>query len=339
MAKIRKFGTCELGEVEAITIGGARLSATILSYGATVQSLLFTDKDGKVHDVCLGYDTLEEYRTKDGYIGAAIGRNGNRIGGAKYTYDGTTYKLTANEGENQLHGGLVGLDKKILPYRMDGQALVFTARLADGEEGYPGNVDVEVRYEIVDGCALRIDYRAVSDKDTVINLTNHTYFNLGGADGGTILDHVMQMDADRYTLTDAASIPTGELPVVDGTCMDFRTEKPIGRDIGGGIVAPYGGYDHNFCLTGSGLRKAVEVTSPKTNITMQVITDQEGVQFYAGNFLNQTGKGGVYYDKHAGFCLETQHYPDAVNHENFPTSIVKAGDVYTQTTIYKFTQE
>lgn len=339
MAEIRKFGTCELGEVEAITIKGERLSATILSYGATVQSLLFTDKDGKVHDVCLGYDTLEEYRTKSGYIGAAIGRNGNRIGGAKYTCGGKTYKLTANEGENQLHGGLTGLDKKILAYRLDGEELVFTARLADGEEGYPGNVDIEVRYAIVDGCALRIDYRAVADKDTVINLTNHTYFNLGGADGGSILDHVMQMNADRYTLTDPASIPTGELPAVDGTCMDFRTAKPIGQDIEDPIVAPYKGYDHNFCLTGEGLREVIHVTSPKTNITMQVITDQEGVQFYAGNFLDQTGKGGVYYARHAGFCLETQHYPDAVNHENFPTSIVKAGDVYTHTTIYKFAQK
>ena len=339
MVEIRKFDTCDLGTVDEVILSKNGLCVSVISYGATIRKILFTDKNGVQHDVCLGYDTVGEYIEKSGYLGAIIGRNGNRIGGAAYTHNGVQYKLTANEGENQLHGGLTGLDKKIWNYQAEGDAVVFTSKLADGEDGFPGVVNVRVRYSIDENNGLCIDYEAVSDKDTVINLTNHCYFNLGGADGGTILDHTMQMDADRYTLTDAASIPTGELPAVDGTCMDFRVAKPIGRDIDGDIVAPYGGYDHNFCLVGEGLRKVLDVKSPKTGIRMEVITDQEGVQFYAGNFLDQTGKGGVYYAKHTGFCLETQHYPDAVNHENFPTSIVKAGDLYKQTTVYRFIAE
>ena len=287
MVEIRKFDTCELGAVDAITIGTDKLSVTVINYGATIQKILFTDKNGAVHDLCLGYDTVGEYIGKSGYLGAIIGRNGNRIGGASYTHNGVSYKLTANEGENQLHGGLTGLDKKIWNYQAEGDAVVFTSKLADGEDGFPGELTVRVRYSIDEENGLRIDYEAKSDKDTVINLTNHCYFNLGGADGGSILEHVMQMNADRYTLTDLASIPTGELPKVDGTCMDFRAAKPIGRDIDGDIVAPYGGYDHNFCLMGEGLRKVIEVCSPKTGIVMEVETDQEGVQFYAGNSIMQ----------------------------------------------------
>ena len=328
MLEIKPFDT----GVEAITISSGKLSFTVLSYGATIQRIIF---DGT--DVCLGYDTLEDYKKTDGYFGAVIGRNGNRIGGAKYTYNGKTYQLTPNENGNQLHGGLCGLDKKIWSYKTDADSVTFTARLLDGEEGFPGNFDVSVRYSIDGESGLRIDYSAVCDRDTAANLTNHCYFNLNGAGSGTILGHTMRIGADRFTKTDLASIPTGELPEVAGTCMDFRTAKPIGRDIDDPLLKPYLGFDHNFCLNGSGLRKVAQAVGDETGIVMDVETTLEGVQFYSGNYIVPgVRKDGKRYDRQHGFCLETQHYPDAVNHEDFPSAILKKGETLEETTIYRF---
>lgn len=337
MTEIQKFGQLGNRQIDAITLHSEKLSFTVLNYGATIQKILVRAKNGRQYDVCQGYDTLKEYCENEGYFGAAIGRNGNRIRKAQYTYQGKTYHLRPNEGENQLHGGLHGLNEKIFTYETDENSVTMHASFCDGEEGYPGNLDLTVRYCISEENGLRIDYDAQADQDTVANFTNHTYFNLDGAGSGTILEHTLFLDADSFTPTDEKLILTGEIRKAAGTCMDFRTPKKIGRDIGDAFLAPFGGYDHNFCLNGSGMREVARLTAQNSGISMTIETTLEGLQFYAGNcIVPGIRKDGKFYGKYYAMCLETQHYPDAVNHENFKSSILKKGEKLHETTIYRF---
>lgn len=336
MTEIKPFGTCGLGAVDAITVSNDAISFTVLSYGATVQQILIKDQYGRERDVVLGYDTLDEYRAKGGFLGAAIGRFGNRIAGAKFTLNGQTCHLLANNGPNHIHGGKIGFDKKIWAYETAENSVTFKTRLTDGEEGYPGNMDVAITYSIDGGSGLRIDYWAVTDQDSPANFTNHSYFNLNGAGSGSVEVQMLQIDADAITAVDAGLIPTGELLDVTGTAMDFRQMKLIGRDIHDAFLTATAGYDHNFCLNGSGLRKVAEAYAPESGIRMAVETTMEGVQLYTANGMKSAGKGGKPYGNHEAFCLETQHYPDCVNHPEFPSCILKKGEELHETTIYRF---
>lgn len=338
MLTIQPVAPCSKGSVVSITMeNDTHMRVTLLSYGATIQSIVVPDQNGVPTDVLLGYETAKEYEENSGYLGACIGRNGNRIADAAFTLHGRRFQLTANEGRNQLHGGLCGLDKKIWNYACRDRSVTFTTTLADGEEGFPGRLDVSVTYTLSDDNGLRIDYRAVCDADTVANFTNHAYFNLNGQGSGDVLGHMLRLNAASYTPADAQLLPTGALAQVGGTCMDFRTPKPIGRDIHDALLAPFGGYDTNFCLDGNGLRKVAEAAGDQSGIVMDVETTLEGVQLYTGNGLSdRAGKNGVRYAPYSGFCLETQHYPDAINHPAFPSPVLPCGKQLHETTIYRF---
>ena len=338
MLTIQKLPLCSKGAPVAITLENSNhMRVTLLSYGATIQSIVVPDRNGVLTDVLLGYETVKEYEENDGYLGACIGRNGNRIAGAAFTLNGQRFHLTANEGKNQLHGGLCGFDKKLWNYNCRENSVEFTTVLADGEEGYPGRLDVSITFTLTDDNALRIDYRAVSSADTVANFTNHAYFNLNGQGSGDVLGHLLQLNASAYTPADAATLPTGEIAPVDGTCMDFRAPKTIGSGIHDPLLKPFGGYDNNFCLDGSGLRKVAEAAGDKSGIVMDVETTLEGVQLYTANFLSdRTGKGGAHYGPFGGFCLETQHYPDTPNKPQWPTALLKPGETYKSHCIFKF---
>lgn len=325
------------GSAEAYTVcGKGDLSITVLTYGATLQSICY-----KGVDVALGYNTLEEYRTNDGYLGATVGRYANRIAGGKFTLNGVEYDVGCNEeGRGHLHGGKIGLSAKIWDAEiLDETTLRLTNTLADGEEGYPGNMEVAVLFA-VDGDTLRITYQAKTDRDTVYNPTNHCYFNLNGDTGAEILNHLMKVNADAYTVLDEVLIPTGELRPVEGTPFDFSKAKPIGQDIAAKDpqLAIGAGYDHNFCIPGEGLRTAVVLRSPDTGIEMICRTDLPGVQIYTGNCTgDRAGKRGPI-GKHSGVCLETQFYPDSPNHPAFPSATLKAGDEFTSVTEYSFSK-
>jgi len=339
------FGTAPDGtEVQLYTLHNTNgLEADITNYGGIVTSLRVPDKTGKVGDVVLGFDELKAYQSpaylKSGpYFGALIGRYGNRIAKGRFTLDGQEYKLATNNGANTLHGGTRGFDKVLWQATTgtsaDGPTLTLKYVSKDGEEGYPGNLTATVVYTLTQNNALRIDYTATTDKATPINLTNHSYFNLGYGQAKDILSHELTLDADRYTVVDNTLIPTGELRPVQGTPFDFRQPHTIGERID---QVP-GGYDHNWALNGSGMRKVATVYEPTSGRTMTVTTDQPGIQFYSGNFLNGsiTGKGGVVYGKHAGLALETQHFPDSPNQKSFPNTILKPGETYHTTTEYQF---
>ena len=341
MVEIRSFGKCELGRVDAVTLSAERLRVTVLTYGVTVQRILTPDKSGVWRDVCLGYDTLEEYRKNPGYFGACVGRNCNRIGGASAVIAGNEYRLTANEGKNQLHGGLHGFNSTIWACEAEGERAVFTARFPDGLDGFPGNLAVQITCSIENGSDLRLDYEARSDRDTIANFTNHTYFNLNGAGSGTIETHALRLDADRYTPSDPENIPTGELRSVAGTCFDFRAGKPLGRELYDPLLSGTHGYDHNLCLNGAGLRRVGELFAPESGISLSMETTQPGLQLYTANWVAEglPGKDGRRYGPHGAVCLEAQVYPDAPHHEQFPSSILKAGDTARQTTIYRFSNK
>ena len=319
------------------------MTAKIITYGAILTELDVPDRDGKMGDVVLGFDNLKDYLAGHPYFGATVGRVANRIAKGEFTLDGKKYKLAVNNAPNSLHGGQKGFDKvvwkaesKALP---DGAGVEFTYVSKDGEEGYPGNLTATVVYTLTNNNALRIDYKATTDKATPVNLTNHTYFNLAGAKAGDILDHELMIAAEKYTPGDETLIPTGEIKPVKGTPLDFTKPKRIGERIDQ-IKSDPVGYDHNFVLNSGGkeLALAASVREPKTGRIMEMYTTEPGVQFYTGNFLDgkQKGRGGVVYKKHWGFCLEAQHFPDALHHENFPSIILKPGETYKQTTIYKF---
>jgi len=333
--------------VDLYTLTNANgLQAKITTYGGAVVSLVVPDRGGKLADVVLGLETLEEYVEKSPYFGCIAGRYANRIAKGKFTLNGVEYTLAQNDGPNHLHGGNRGFDKVVWDAQEksgDGAGLGLTYLSRDGEEGYPGNLSVKVTYTLTDDDALRIDYLANTDADTIVNLTNHTYFNLADGGAGDILGHELMIDADRFTPTDSTSIPTGELRSVAGTPMDFRQLTAIGARIDEDYeqLRFCGGYDHNWVLNSAGgsLALAAMVREPVTGRVMEVHTTEPGIQFYSGNFLDGsiTGKGGKVYRKHHGLCLETQHFPDSPNKPNFPSTVLKPGEVYQTTTVYRFT--
>jgi len=326
------------------------LEAAISTYGGAVVSLKVPDRDGKLADVVLGYDSLDGYVNDKSYFGAIIGRYANRIGHAEFTLDGKTYKLAKNNGENTLHGGIKGFNKAVWTAKeiraKDGQALELTYLSKDGEEGFPGNLHVRVIYTLNDANELKIDYSATTDKNTVVNLTNHSYFNLSGAGSGDILGDILMIEADKFTPVDSGLIPTAELRDVAGTPFDFRKPTAIGARINedNEQLKLAGGYDHNFVLRrkpGAPISLAARVVDPKRGRVLEVWTDQPGMQFYTGNFLDGSahGKGGIAYTKRSAFCLETQHFPDSPNKPSFPSTELKPGERYHTTTIYKFSTE
>ena len=320
------------------------LEARICTYGGVVVSLKTPDRTGKMADIVLGFDTLEGYlNPAEPYFGALIGRYGNRIGHAKFTLDGKEYKLPANDGANTLHGGTKGFDKVVwTPRQLPDGGLELTYVSKDGDQGFPGTLKATVVYHLTAANELKIEYSATTDKDTVVNLTNHSYWNLKGAGNGTILDHLLTLKASKFTPVDAGLIPTGELKPVAGTPFDFTRPTAVGSRIGQNDeqLKLGNGYDHNFVLnrTGSGLSLAARVEEPTTGRVMEVETTEPAVQFYTGNFLDGTlkGKGGHVYPLRAALCLETQHYPDSPNKPSFPTTELKPGQTYKTTTVYRF---
>ncbi len=322
------------------------VAAAITNYGSIVLSLLVPDRDGVLGDVVLGFDTLAEYVDHSPFFGCIVGRFGNRIAHGRFTLDGVEYVLAQNDGQNHLHGGIEGFDKKVWAAQpletADGPALELRYISPDGEEGYPGALSVRVVYTLSNDDALKIDYQATTERATVVNLTNHTYFNLTAGAADTILDHEMVIYADRFTPIDGTLIPTGELRPVEGTPLDFRTAMPVGARIesGDAQIAFGGGYDHNWVINGQAgaLRPAARVYEPVSGRVVEVYTTEPAIQFYAGNMMPRSlpGKGGQVYLRRGGLCLETQHYPDSPNHPQFPSTTLRPGETYRTTTIYKF---
>ncbi|SIS55608.1 aldose 1-epimerase [Zobellia uliginosa] len=322
------------------------MEATFTNYGLRLVSLYVPDKNGEFADVVLGFDNLADYRAKKNFYGAVIGRYGNRIAKGKFTLDGKTYDLAINNNENHLHGGLLGFESVV--WKVDEQsdnAISFTRTSPDMEEGYPGNLEVKVSYLLTDDNALEISYEAKTDKPTYVNLTNHSFFNLKGEGEGTVNDHVVMLNADKFTPVDNGLIPTGELEDVAGTPFDFKVPKAIGRDIETDFeqLKLGNGYDHNFVLNetpknAEGLTFAARVVEPNSGRTLEVYTDEPGVQFYGGNFLDGTdiGKSGKAYVRRGSFCLETQHFPNSPNQPGFPSTRLEPGETYTSHCTYKF---
>ena len=328
--------------VEELILRCGALSCHILTYGGVLRALTVPDKNGNPVDVLLGMDSLEDYLRQDKFYGALVGRFANRIGKAKFTLGGTEYCLDANDGANHLHGGPQGFDKQVWTVEaFTGSSLTLSLISPDGQQGYPGTLTVAVTYTLCE-TGLAIDYLAHSDRDTLCNLTNHAYFNLAGHAGGTVTDQYMQLFAAHYTPTAPGSIPTGEIAPVEGTPFDLRAGAPIGQRIDEPFeqLTMAGGYDHNWVIDGEAgtLRRAARAWSEKTGIVLEAWTDQPGIQFYAGNYLDGvvSGKGGATYPKRSGFCLETQAFPDAPNHDNFPSAVLPARAEYRTRTEYRF---
>jgi aldose 1-epimerase len=332
-------------EVSQYTLtNSSGIKIKIINYGAIITSIVVPDKNGKFDDIALGYDTLEEYINDKSYFGTIVGRYGNRIGKGQFQLEGKTYKLAINNGENHLHGGIVGFNKKLWDAEaIEGAepALKLTLISPDGEEGYPGKVTLVVTYTLTNKNELRVDYKGTTDKTTVLNPTQHSYFNLSGNLSQTILDHQLIIESDSITVVDKGLIPTGKFANVANTPLDFRTMKRIGDRIDEKYeqILVGGGYDNNWVLRNydGKVRKVAEVYEPKKGRLMMVYSDQPGIQFYAGNSLKETkGKNGVKYSCRTGLCLEAQSYPDSPNKPEFPSVVLKPGNVYKQTTIYQF---
>ena len=335
----QKFGTIPAGEVSAYTLdNGKGLVAEILDFGGIIRSLTFNGTD-----VVLGRDSIEEYQKNDGYFGALIGRNSNRIAHARFSLCGKEYSLAKNDGDNNLHGGNVGFDSKIWNAEaIDGDepSLKLSLVSPDMEEGFPGEVKVTVVYTVTKENSIRIHYEGVTDQTTVLNMTNHSYFNLNGHNAGNIENHTLWMGASFFTPNSDECLPTGEVLSVEGTAFDFRQPKKVGADFAGGDaqIALFDGYDHNFPLDGFGFRKVVELSGDQSGITMEMYTDQPATQLYTGNAIEEgrVCKGGAVYTKHSGLCLESQVFPNNLTFSHFPTSVLKAGEKYDTTTEYKF---
>jgi aldose 1-epimerase len=325
------------------------MEVSIITYGGAVVSIKVPDRNGKIGDVVFGYDSVEGYINDKANLGVLVGRYANRIGHAQFSLDGKTYTLAKNNGENSLHGGVKGFGKVLWKARevpgKDGLALELSYLSKDGEEGFPGNLKVTVVYTLTDGNELRIAYSATTDKTTVVNLTNHSYFNLAGPGSGDILGTQLMIEADKFTPVDSGLIPTGELRDVTGTPFDFRKPTSIGARIeqNDEQIKLGGGYDHNFVVrrkAGDAMSLAARVVEPTTGRVLEVWTTEPGIQFYTGNFLDGVhGKGGVSYTKRSALCLETQHYPDSPNQPKFPSVVLKPGGRYQTTTVYKFSTE
>ncbi len=351
MIEKKPWGKTAKGEeIELYTLRNGKAEVSIATWGATVTSLRVPDRTGAIADVVLGFDSLEPYMKEHPFFGVVVGRYANRIGQGRFTLDHKEYRLTINNGKNQLHGGPEGFYRKVWkPEEVeakDGPALKLTYVSPDGEEGYPGTLTASVIYTLTDDGSLRMEYSATTDKLTVVNLTNHAYFNLSGPGEGDILGHELMIKAARFTPVDETSIPTGELRSVAGTPFDFRKPTALGARIG---VADEQlkigkGYDHNFVLDGGVTKKPRLVASmhdPKSGRVLEIITTEPGLQLYSGNFLDGTikGKGGKVYAYRGAFCLESQHYPDSPNHPSFPTAVLRPGKKYQSTTLYHFTTE
>lgn len=349
----RASGPMKIDDFDSIKLytltNNSGATVKITNYGAIITSLIVPDRNGKLDDVVLGYNCVEDYinAVDKPYFGAVVGRYGNRIAEGQFTLDGETYELAINNGENHLHGGIIGFDKVVWDAKpvfgeaWNGLELSYLAK--DMEEGYPGNLQVTVTYKLTDANELIVHYEATTDKATPINLTQHSYFNLKGEGEGTILDHELMLNADQFTPVDEGLIPTGELRAVEGTPLDFTSPKPIGRDIGeDNQQLKFGlGYDHNFVLNNESkdaMTLAARVYEPTTGRVMEVRTTEPGIQFYCGNFLDGrlTGKAGKPYVHRGGFCLETQHFPDSPNQPDFPSTILRPGEKYDTTTKFTF---
>jgi aldose 1-epimerase len=319
-------------------------SVTVLDYGGVIVSISVPDRSGKLADVVLGYDTLDGYLGDNSHYGAIVGRYANRIGGARFALDGRTYELAANNGPSSLHGGRKGFDRAVWhaePFERDGTAgVVLTHASPDGDEGFPGALSVSVTYAFNDRGELAIDYRATTDKATVLNLTNHSYFNLGGDGSGDVLGHRLTLNADRYTPVDKDLIPVGELASVAGTPLDFRAATAMGARIADPALRPATGYDHNYVINRADASEvlAARVEDPKSGRVLEVFTTEPGVQLYTANHLDgsRTGRAGHVYDKYGAFCLETQHYPDSPNKPSFPTTTLRPGETFKSRTVYAF---
>ena len=328
--------------VELLTLRDGACICEIITYGGSVRSLTVPARDGAPVDVVLGFDTLEDYRKQDKYIGALIGRYANRIGGAKFSLNGAEYSLSVNDGVNSLHGGPTGFHAQVWTVEaLSENAVTLALASPDMHEGYPGTLEARVTYILKDG-ALALDYRAKSGRDTVCNLTNHSYFNLSGHSSGSVESQYIRLRASRYTPTGPGSIPTGEVAPVDGAVMDLRRAQPIGAcaDEPFEQLVFAGGWDHNWAVDGwdGTLRPAAWAWSPDTGIAMETLTTLPGVQFYSGNYLDgcPAGKGGAPYAKRWGFCLETQYFPDSPNKPSFPSCVLRAGEEYRSATVYRF---
>lgn len=313
----------------------------VLNYGGIIKSLYLVDATGKKRDIVLGYDTLSSYERQDKYFGALVGRCCNRIGNSCFPIDGKAIKLSANEGKNHLHGGASGFDKKIWGAQADGDVLCLSYTSAEGEEGYPGNLDVTVTYTLNDEDELLIDYQAVCDRDTIVSLTNHSYFNLNGHDAGSILGHFLRINADLMNPVTEDMVVRGEITPVSGTPFDFLDYHLIGERIDDSNEQLHigGGYDHNYIINGNGMRLAAELIGDQSKIKMDIYTDMDGMQLYTSNFLQGApmGKGGVCYQNRDAVCLETQFVPNAVNCPAFPSPVLRAGKTYHRQTVYRFT--
>lgn len=348
LIKQETFGTLPDGRIaDVYTLENrAGMVVRITNYGGIVLSCLVPDRQGKLGDVVLGYDDLAGYLRKSPYLGALVGRYANRIAGATFTLGGIEYPLAANNCENALHGGRVGFDKQLWQARViegagsDPGSLVLHHRSPDGDEGYPGALDVVVTYQLTEAQELHVNYQATTDRTTILNLTNHSYFNLAGE--GTILDHEVALNADHFTPIDDRLIPTGEVRPVAGTPFDFRSPHRIGERIEEPDLQPvYGkGYDHNFVLNHAPgiLGLAAQVYEPLSGRRLEVLTTEPGLQFYTGNFLDGSivGKQGRTYSRRSGFCLETQHFPDSPHHPHFPTTVLEPGETYRSETVFRF---
>lgn len=318
------------------------MKAVVTDFGAILVSLFVPNNEGKAEDIVLGYDKLKDYEVNGSFFGTTVGRNANRIEDAKFTIDGVTYQLAVNDGKNNLHSDAqLGFHKKIWAAETTDNSVIFSYFSPDGEMGFPGNLEISVSYTLTEDNALEIYYEGVSDKKTVINMTNHSYFNLAGHNKGKIYDTLLTLACSNYTPIVLGAIPTGEITSVEGTAMDFRSPKRIGDQINDDWkqLTMVQGYDHNWVIDGADgtLKKVAVATDEVAGRTMEVYTDLPGVQFYAGNCISETvGKGGVVYTDRSGFCLETQYYPNNVNQPNFPQAIFDAKQPYQTTTIYKF---
>jgi aldose 1-epimerase len=339
------YGTTAVGTaVDEYTLTNANgVEVKFITYGGIITSIRVPDRRGQMANVNIGLSSLKNYETKNPYLGALIGRYGNRIAGGKFTLEGTEYSLAVNNGKAALHGGQKGFDKVIWNAQSAGSGIELSYLSPDGEEGYPGNLSTKVTYSLNDKNELRLDYTATTDKATVVNLTNHAYFNLAGEGSGTVENHIMTINADRFTPVNEDLIPTGELAPVDGTPLDFR----LPRQIGGAIRSSWPqivlarGYDHNFVINRANttdLVFAARAYDPGSGRTMEVWTTEPGIQFYSGNFLDGTvlSAGGWLIRQGDGFCLETQHFPDSPNQPTFPTTVVKPGETYNSTTVFRF---
>jgi aldose 1-epimerase len=338
------WGFLPTGEtISLYTLRNAKgMEANISNFGGRIVTLKVPDRAGKFADVVLGYDSLEPYTKPNPFFGTLVGRYANRIANGEFTLDGKKYTLAKNNGPNSLHGGLKGFDKKAWDATENGPALQLTCFSKDGEEGYPGNLTATVAYSITDDNALSIDYQATSDADTVLNLTNHSYFNLAGHANGHILDHQLTINANRFTPVNANLIPTGELRSVEGTPFDFRKPTPLGAHIDASDEQiQFGkGYDHNFVLNSAGRTPtlAARIVDPQSGRVMEVLTTQPGVQLYTANHIEGEvkGKAGATYHFRGAYCFETQHFPDSPNQPSFPTTVLKPGEKYHQITIFRF---